>query len=213
MSIGKAICAGTIVATLLTAGCGGDSSTDGCTKDTDCKGDRICQDGTCVGGEGGSTGGTTSSGSTSQTGTTTSQTTGSDGIHCFNLDGTCTCDHSGSTPDEIHCDPAVIGPAKCCADIGWPDSGKCGCYTISCAPQEGSCLCTGDTSMGAGMTCTGPLCCVWEPYLQFNSYTCLCYEQAGGACPDTYVPVGECTLNNFKTFPCADGQVFVDKCN
>lgn len=210
MSIRKAISFGSIVAALLTTGCDAESSTGGCTKDTDCKGDRLCQDGACVGGEGGGGTGTTST--TSQTFTTTSQTTSSDGIHCFDLDGTCTCDLSGANPFDVHCDPAIIGPSKCCADPNWPNAGKCECHAISCAAQNGSCLCTGDDSMGAGMTCNGALCCVWETYLQFNSYTCQCYD-AGGTCSDGYLTVPACSLDNFKSLPCADGAVLIDKCN
>lgn len=214
MSILKAIAFGTMVAALVTAGCDGESSAGGCTKDTDCKGDRVCQGGVCVGGEGGGGTGTTSS--TSQTGTTTtSQGTGTDSMHCYvsQGDGACRCDLSGSGTD-LHCDPAVFGPSKCCADSTWPNAGECACYTTSCQNYEGgSCNCVGGKSFGSSTTCNGPSCCVWKAYLQFDSYSCTCYPSSGVDCGDTYMAVPECTLENFKSLPCADGEVLVDKCN
>ncbi|MEL6179594.1 MAG: hypothetical protein AAFS10_11610, partial [Myxococcota bacterium] len=198
-----------IAVALWAASCGGDDNATGCTSDVDCRGDRVCQEGSCVEPSGGTsnTTSTSSNATSNDTSVGTSNTTSSNTTNCTgdsdcptgevcdgNMCGTLMCmgdDDCGN--DTRFCFGGICQPVLSCTDDG-------DCTAIGGTCQDGicepSCIVDGDCSNPTLEACVDGVCvsrCL-------NDNQC----DGGDVCQDNLCVTPECMGDG--TEDCPDGE-------
>lgn len=149
------------------SGGGGGGSSSECSKDADCKGERVCSKGACVDpGTGGTGGGSGAAGSSGSGGNCAGP-----GSYC-SVNGDCCSagDHIGPLgqvciSDDSSCHAACSSNSECssgcCAGVSGSAYGACGAASLcetSCGAPGASCTVTGDCCSSASNAPYGETC-------------------------------------------------------
>jgi hypothetical protein len=97
------------------------------------------------------------------------------------FDGGCSCTLD-APPNGTHCSEFENRLRVCCAEAGWPASGrKCSCFTWGCRKTGAGCECAEDRNEGEP-TCTGKHCCATGSRCKCSDAPCQAGEREVGTC-------------------------------